>query len=240
MGNSTSSVIRPYQLFMLALCVLVLVSLAVEVLIPLDDETRLILFYADTVVCILFLGDFAHSLATAPQRSRYFFTWGWIDLLSSIPAAGFLRAGRAARVARILRLLRGARSTRDLGAFVIAKRAQSTLLAVLLATLLVVVASSIAILQVERPAGGNIATASGALWWSVVTVATVGYGDRFPITFEGRTIAVLLMGTGIALFGVFTAYVASWFMEPDERAQDQEFRAIHEELAELRRLLSTE
>jgi len=61
--------------------------------------------------------------------------------------------------------------------------------------------------------GSNIKTFSDGLWWAVTTVTTVGYGDRFPTTTEGRLLAVLLMITGISLVGVITASVAAWFVK---------------------------
>ena len=61
--------------------------------------------------------------------------------------------------------------------------------------------------------GSNIKTFSDGLWWAVTTVTTVGYGDRYPTTSEGRLLAVLLMITGISLVGVITASVAAWFVK---------------------------
>lgn len=60
--------------------------------------------------------------------------------------------------------------------------------------------------------GSNIKTFSDGLWWAVTTVTTVGYGDRYPTTTEGRILAVMLMLVGISLVGVITASVASWFV----------------------------
>jgi voltage-gated potassium channel len=67
--------------------------------------------------------------------------------------------------------------------------------------------------------GSNIKTFSDGLWWAVTTVTTVGYGDRYPTTTEGRLLAVLLMITGISLVGVITASVAAWFVK---LSQDEE------------------
>ena len=61
--------------------------------------------------------------------------------------------------------------------------------------------------------GSNIKTFSDGLWWAVTTVTTVGYGDRYPTTTEGRFLAVLLMINGISLVGVITASVAAWFVK---------------------------
>lgn len=64
----------------------------------------------------------------------------------------------------------------------------------------------------HRVVGANILNFGDALWWAFVTVTTIGYGDFYPITFEGRTIAVLLMLSGLALVSVITVTFASWFL----------------------------
>jgi voltage-gated potassium channel len=92
-------------------------------------------------------------------------------------------------------------------------RVQGTFSAVATIAVLMVIFSAIAILQVETDPNSNIKTAEDALWWAYVTFTTVGYGDKFPVTTEGRIIAALLMTVGVGLFGTFTAYVASWFIE---------------------------
>ena len=68
--------------------------------------------------------------------------------------------------------------------------------------------------------GSNIKTFSDGLWWAVTTVTTVGYGDRYPTTTEGRLLAVLLMITGISLVGVITASVAAWFVKLSQDEKD--------------------
>jgi voltage-gated potassium channel len=202
----------PYQLFMLVLCIVVLVALAVEAAADLDEETRRILMVFDTVVSIIFLGDFARSLLRAPDRRRYLLTWGWIDFISSIPSVAVLRWGRTARIARILRVIRGLRSARLIGAVILRRRAESAFLAASLVALLTLFVGSIAVLRVERPAGGNIQTAGDALWWAMATMSTAGFGDLFPTTGEGRAIAAILMFAGIGLFGAFTGLFASWIL----------------------------
>lgn len=104
--------VTPYQVFMLILCLWALLILGLASFLRLDPGTQTILDYADTAVCILFLADFVNSLARAPRRWHYLVTWGWIDLLSSVPTVGAFRLGRAARVMRILRVLRGLKSAR--------------------------------------------------------------------------------------------------------------------------------
>lgn len=227
----------PYQLFVLGLSIYVLAALAAQTLFTLSPETVKILDIADVAVCLVFMLDFVHSLVKAPNRWHYFITWGWLDFISSIPAVDVFRWGRAARAFRILRVLRGLRATRLLSGFVLERRAQCAFWAAALFGILVTIFGSIAILQLETAEASNIATAEDAMWWSFVTVTTVGYGDRYPVTSSGRLLAALLMFTGIGLFGTFTAFVASAFLAPGEAEQDQELTEIRRELAALRKAL---
>lgn len=89
---------------------------------------------------------------------------------------------------------------------------QGTFATVSLIAVLMIIFGSIAILQVEREPNCNIKSAEDAIWWAFVTITTVGYGDKYPITTEGRIIAAFLMITGVGLFGTFTGFVAAWFM----------------------------
>jgi voltage-gated potassium channel len=230
--------VRPYQLFILAVSLYALASLAAETVMPMSSGAHQLLEYADTGVCVLFFLDFVYQLARAPSRWVYFSRWGWIDLLSSVPMVNALRIGRVARITRILRVLRGVRSTKLLAAFLLERRAQGALLAAALVSLLLIVLASISVLQFESGLeGANIKTAADALWWSVVTITTVGYGDRYPVSAEGRAIAGLLMIAGVGIFGTLSGFIASWFLAPPARVQKSELELIRSELAELRRML---
>jgi voltage-gated potassium channel len=111
-----------YQVFMLALCACTLAALTGEAILRPAGETRQLLAYADSAVCVIFLADFFICLYRAPDRVRYLMTWGWLDLLSSIPMLDAARWGRAARIARIFRVLRGVRATRVLAGLLFERR----------------------------------------------------------------------------------------------------------------------
>ena len=73
---------------------------------------------------------------------------------------------------------------------------------------------SLGVYEAEHMApGANITNYGDAIWWALVTITTIGYGDYYPVTFEGRTIAVLLMLSGLALVSVITVSFASWFLD---------------------------
>ncbi|CAN2188042.1 Potassium channel domain containing protein [Candidatus Nanopelagicaceae bacterium] len=87
-------------------------------------------------------------------------------------------------------------------------------LKVVLTSIFVAYIAAVQITITERSVeGSNIKSFSDGLWWATTTVTTVGYGDRYPTTSEGRFLAVLLMIVGISLIGVITASVAAWFVK---------------------------
>lgn len=226
-----------YQLFMLALCVLALAGIVVQNVFRLDPEIELVLDYADFIICVAFAVDFLVSLWTAERRMKYLLTWGWLDLLSSIPTLDITRWGRLARIARISRVLRGLRATRLLTRAILRKRSQSTFAAATLLALILVIGSSTVILHFETAPESNIRTADDALWWAFATITTVGYGDKYPVTTEGRVVAALLMTAGVGLFGAFSAALAAWFLIPEGQATEAELARLREEIAALRRVV---
>jgi voltage-gated potassium channel len=226
-----------YQLFMLALCIYALLALAVERFVPLSEDIKRLIDYADFGVCLIFFVDFLVSFFTARSRWRYFVIWGWMDLLSSIPAAGALRIGRAARVMRIFRVLRGVRATKLIASFVLERRAEGAFLAAALVTFLLLLFASASVLHFETLPDSNIKGPEDALWWAFSTITTVGYGDRFPVSSEGRLVGALLMTAGVGLFGTFSGFVASWFLAPTSRQQESEMAALRREVAEVRTIL---
>jgi voltage-gated potassium channel len=216
----------PYLVFMLLLSIYAVAALAFVTFVNVPPATRTVLGYADSAICFLFFIDFLITLGRSSNRSRYLLTWGWLDLLSSIPAINALRWGRAGRILRIFRVLRGIKATKVLSEFILYRRAQSVLLAAILVSLLLVVFSASAVLQFETSPEANIRTAEDAVWWAIVTVTTVGYGDKYPLSSEGRLIAAFLMTAGVGMFGTFSGFVAAWFLESPTR-QSAELEAIH-------------
>jgi voltage-gated potassium channel len=114
------------------------------------------------------------------------------------------------------------------------------------ATSLVLFVASLAVLDAERGTkGATITTFGDAAWWAMTTVTTVGYGDRYPLTAQGRFIAGGLMLAGIALLGIVTASLASWLLdkvrEVEEHAQAAtraDMVALTAEVGALRRELA--
>jgi voltage-gated potassium channel len=100
------------------------------------------------------------------------------------------------------------------------------------ATVTLLLGAWLVLLFEENATGSNIHSYPQALWWAIVTVTTVGYGDRYPITEGGRIVASVLMLLGIGLIGVLTATVASVFIKEHTDANRQEYRRGHADLGE--------
>jgi voltage-gated potassium channel len=176
----------------------------------------------DWFIWAAFALEYVIRLALTDQRAR-FVRQQWHDLL--IIMLPFLRPLRIMRSARALRLLRLARLAAVLTVVTREGRrllTRHTLHYALLTTGAMIVGCALLVHAVEDGHGGSIDSVGDALWWSITTVTTVGYGDTFPVTPAGRGIAALLMATGIALFGVRTANLAALLVDQgaDEAAED--------------------
>lgn len=204
--------LKPLNIIIIVLSIYVLLELALSTFIKPPKEVARVLDYIDDIICIFFLIDFLVRFFKAENKLQ-FMKWGWIDLISSIPMTSYLRAGRLFRLVRLLRVIRAFRSTKHLVSHIYKNKTQGAFTTVAIIAILMVIFSSTAILQVETAPNSNIKTAEDAIWWAYVTVTTVGYGDKYPVTTEGRIIAAVLMTVGVGLFGTFTGFLASLFVE---------------------------
>jgi len=247
-----------YNIFILVLTIFSL-AIMVLLLLPLTQAERDLLTLYDNAVCMIFLVDFGMNLAGSKPRRAYFLGQrGWLDLLGSIPSFGFIpftalfRLARLSRLSRITRLLRG-QAGKDLVLDVLRNRGQyATFITVLLAGIVLSVASLVVLETEGRAADGNIKTGGDAIWWGLVTITTVGYGDFYPVTLPGRLTGVFVMFAGIGIIGALASILASLLVAPstpEETAPESApvaepvldaatTNAILEELAGLRAELS--
>jgi len=226
----------PYEIFILGLCIYVLIEMALESWLTLSTTTLTILGHIDDIICYIFIADFFIQLFQAKQKIGYL-KWGWIDLISSLPMLDSLRIGRTFRLLRILRLLRGLYVTKRLIKHLLRHKAETSVSAAAMVSFILILFTSIGIVELETDTQSNIKTAEDALWWAFVTITTVGYGDKFPITLEGRILAAGLITAGVGLFGTFTGFIASWFLTNDEQVTESELELLRVELSEIKQLL---
>lgn len=219
MANTEKEEFNLFQLVIVVLSIYVLIALAVSTIFKLSPDIQQLLDYINDGICIIFLANFFVRFFRSNNKLK-FMKWGWIDLISSIPTLEIFRFGRLLRLVRLLRILRAFRTTRIFLKFVFKNKAKGAFTTASIFAFLILIFSTIAILQVETTAAGNIKSAEDALWWAFTTITTVGYGDKFPVTTEGRIIGVILMTAAVGLFGVFTGFIASWFVEEHNKDHD--------------------
>jgi len=227
--------IRPFDWFILGLSIYVVIELYLSLVLDYAPWVRTTTEWADFGICMIFIGDFFVRYKGAEDR-RAFVAGNWIDLASSIPMVGMLRAGRIARIFRIFRLLRSGRVFVSL-----LQRHQSinTFQLVLVLNVLLVALSAIALFQIERDANPFFETIGDAVWWSVITTTTLGFvQDVAPITAEGKVLSVFLIMGGLLLFGTFTAMVADHFISDEDiverlKHMDERMLRIEEKLDQL-------
>jgi voltage-gated potassium channel len=208
-----------------------LVAYAVDVLAEPKGAADFAVGAVTAVSWLIFAIDYTIKLSLATDRWRWFYRHLFDLLIVLLP---LLRPLRLVRLVILITVLQRAAGT--------AIRGRVAIYTVSAAVLLVLVAS-LAVLESERYAPGAKITDFGeALWWSITTITTVGYGDITPVTSTGRVIAVLLMIGGISLVGSITATLASWIVQrvADEQSAEETVTTAHVDalLAEIQELRS--
>jgi voltage-gated potassium channel len=223
-GKSDAALRRFERLVDIPMMVLSVIFLVVLVMPVLDTHLshgwRDFISAADIAIWIVFAAEYLIRLVLAPYKLR--FIWKHpLDLV--IVAVPVLRPLRLARLARV-GALAGVVSRRSRGRLHVEVAVQVVLVAAI-----IVFVGAVGIFDVERNVpGSNIRTFPDALWWAATTVTTVGYGDKFPVTGQGRLIGIAVMITGIAVLGVVTASVAGWFVDNLQTIEREEAKSFGE------------
>jgi voltage-gated potassium channel len=236
-----------YELSILVLTVFSLILMALS-LLPFDEAVQQLLLVYQNSLCVIFLIDFAANLRRAPTwRAYVIHQRGWLDLIGSLPALGvfnisvLLRLARLSRLTRILRLMHR-ENQKQLVDEVLHNRGQYAALVTLLLGFIVLTSASVLVLVFEAAApDANITTGGDAVWWAIVTITTVGYGDKYPITAAGRVVGVFVMFAGVGIIGSLAGILSSVLLPPprppERESNDRELAELRSELAALRRLL---
>jgi len=218
-----------------------LATYTVEVLVQPTGLAALAMNLLTKACWAVFALDYLARLWLADDRKQWF-RRHLVDL--AIVALPLLRPLRLVRLVILVSALQKAVGNAIRGKVVVYASTSTALL---------VYVGSLAVLQAERTdPSASITTFGQALWWSITTVTTVGYGDEYPVTTTGRIVAALLMVGGISLLGAITATIASWIVEriAEEDTTNQaataaqieelrgEIRGLREELAVRRAITS--
>ncbi len=214
--NSEVLLSPAWEVFILGVSILSVVNLLLVGVFrnPHLDQVFVIM---DALLTFVFLLDLTRRLMVADDRKRYLTTgYGWIDVIAAFPILRILRVLRIVRMIRVMQRLGGPLTA--IKAF-FSNRAAGGLLSVLLVAILVLEFGSLGILYVEDGApNSSIHTASDAIWYLLVTMSTVGYGDHYPTTDLGRLIGSFIIIVGVGVFGTLTGFLANAFLAPSEVA----------------------
>ncbi len=203
-----------WEVFILGVSMLSVFNLAV-VWFPRNPDIDMVFIIMDAILTFIFVADLLRRMVVADSARRYLGPgWGWLDALAAFPILRILRIVRIVRTMRVLERLGGPVSA--FKAF-FSNRAAGGLLSVLLMSLLVMEFGALLMLMVERGApGATIENAEDAIWYVLVTMSTVGYGDTYPVTDAGRIIGSLIIVVGVGVFGTLTGFLANAFLSPSQ------------------------
>lgn len=189
----------------------------------------------DWMIWAAFAADFGVKLVVAPQRMLYV-RRHWIE--AAMVILPFLRPLRLARLIRLARIATVIGFNAEMVGDIARERGTKFVALVLLTA--IVVGGTVTYLSERGVEGSNITTVEDGIWWALVTMTTVGYGDHYPTTGMGRGVAAVLMIFGIAALSVLTASVAALLVRGQERADEitladvmRQLHDIHSELAAL-------
>ncbi len=231
-----------YEIFIGTLAIISILDMVLLYIPSVDDNTKEVLTVVQAFLTAFFVIDFLYRFLTTKSKTHYFFrNYGWADLLSCWPGE-FLRALRVFRLAKVIRLIQDygwKRIVRE----IVDNRAQMAIFIIIILVVIVLQEGAIWVLRFEQVnPDANITTGGDALWWGIVTITTVGYGDKYPTTGGGRMVGTIMMIVGVGIFSTFAGFIANSFLAPRRKKKevvakpsDPKFK-----LEEMRRMLEAQ
>ncbi len=215
-----------YNITMAILSLIVAIILILELTINLNKTTLNILYTIDFFIWVIFVIDYFKRLYKSRNKKK-FIKRNIIDLISIIPLytilavfriLNILKIGKVSRIANISKVVRifgvFKKSKTNFEIFIKTNNFNYTLLI----CILVLIVSSILMTFIEK------IDFFDSLWWSIVTVTTVGYGDIYPKTILGKIVATILMFMGIGLIGSLTSTISTYFINKENKSNEEDYK----------------
>jgi voltage-gated potassium channel len=214
-GNDTKAG-KFFDLFIQFLIVVSLISFSIETIPDLSKTTKIILRYIEIITVLIFSIEYLLRLFVTDKKLKLIFSfYGIIDLMAILPfyiSSGIdLRSIRILRLFRLFRILKILRYSKAIRRFKLAFISiKEELVLFLITTIFLIYLSSIGIYYCESETQPDaFKSVFHCLWWSIVTLTTVGYGDIYPITTWGKVFASFVMVIGIGVVAVPSGLIAS-------------------------------
>lgn len=192
------------------------VTFSMETIPDLEPQTRLILRYIEIFTVIIFTIEYLLRVYIAQNKLKFIFSfYGIIDFLAILPfylAVGVdLRSLRALRFLRLFRILKLVRYNKAMNQFSRAiKSAKEQIFLFIFITLILVYFSAVGIYYFENQAQPeHFSSIFDSLWWAIITLTTVGYGDVYPITVGGKVFTFFILMIGLGIVAIPTGIISS-------------------------------
>lgn len=220
---------RAFDITILVLIVYSVITLSIETLPNLSEQTSAFLRFSEFTVTLIFTIEYILRITTSENKFRYLFSfYGLIDLIAILPfylSLGIdLRGVRVFRLFRVFRLLKLTRYTRAIATFRKALNiAKEEVVLFLFATSLLLYLSAVGIYYFENSVQPDqFKSIFHSLWWAVATLTTVGYGDVYPITVGGKVFTFIILMIGLGIVAVPAGLVASALAKVRQEGKDTE------------------
>jgi len=214
--SNTSKIGRAFDFFIQFLIILSVITFSIETLPDLQDSTRDLLNIIEVVCVIIFTTEYIARIYISEKKLKFVFSFfGLIDLLAILPfylSFGLdLRSLRLLRMFRLLRLLKLARYNRAMLNFGKAMlMAKEQIILFMAITVVLIYFSAVGIYYFEHEAQPeHFSSVFESLWWSIITLTTVGYGDVYPITVGGRVFTFFILLIGLGIVAIPTGIISS-------------------------------
>ena len=222
---------RAGRVFNILIQILILVSVvtfSMETVPDLEPQTRIILRYIEIFSVVAFTIEYLLRIWVADRKFKFIFSFfGIIDFLAILPfylAVGIdLRSLRALRFLRLFRILKLVRYNRAMNQFSRAiKSAKEQIFLFIFITLILIYFASVGIYYFENEAQPeNFSSIFDSLWWAIITLTTVGYGDVYPITVGGKVFTFIILMIGLGIVAIPTGIISSALTNSIDKSEEQ-------------------
>lgn len=220
---------RYFSFFIQALILLSVITFSIDTIPDLKPQTRNILASIELISVIIFTSEYLLRIYVADSKPKFIFSFfGIIDLLAILPfylSFGIdLRSLRALRFLRLFRILKLVRYNKAIKHFTKAiSIAKEEILLFLFITLMLIYFSAVGIYYFENEAQPeHFSSIFDSLWWAIITLTTVGYGDVYPITLGGRIFTFFMLLIGLGIVAIPTGIISSALTKSIEKKKEGE------------------